>query len=309
MTTTLPVDTVGTEPFRYTFSAMTTSCEVQFYGVTSAAGLALAQAIETCVAGLVKRFNFHATDSWLNRTVNNRLTQRVAIDPETASILACVREHSAYTQGAFDITAGTLALHLKRARTAAEVDDIQRQFAPYRGLACWWLEGQTLCFDNPFTRFDLGGVIKEYAVDASASMARAAGVQSGLINFGGDLYVIGLKPNTQRFIAAIVNPLAPEKMLFGLDLEDQALTTSAHYARNRWLAASGDKPAQQLSHIVGTHAGGSRWISATVVSSSTLVSGIYSTALLLNDEIALPVGVTAVVVDVTGQVHSIVPPT
>lgn len=301
-------------PFRYAFAAMTTSCELEFYGLTPAAALVLAQAIEARVAGLVKRFNFHASDSWLNRTVNNRRTNRIQVDTETAEILACVREHSLQTQGAFDITAGTLALRLRRARSASDVAEIHRQLTPYRGVERWWLEAQILCFDNHVTRFDLGGVIKEYAVDVSASMARAAGVQAGLINYGGDLYAIGVKPlftknrldvdtAPQRFVAAIVNPLAPEKMLFGLDLEDQALTTSAHYARNRLLKAKPNEPAQRLSHIVGA-AESSRWISATVVSGSTLLSGIYSTALLLKDDLTLPAGVTAVVVDATGQVHS-----
>ncbi|MEY4590411.1 MAG: hypothetical protein RL497_2487 [Pseudomonadota bacterium] len=302
-----PAECTQAEPLRYSFGAMTTRCELQFYGVTPAVGLSLAQAIEARVAGLVERFNFHAPGSWLNRTINNRTFNRVPIDAESASILACVHEHSLNTQGAFDITVGTLAERLKRARTVAEVEMVQKHLAPYRGIECWWLEARHLCFDNSITRIDLGGVIKEYAVDVSAQMARAAGVSGALINYGGDLYALGRKPDGARFVSAVVNPLAPERLLFGLDLEDQSLTTSAHYARNRLLKATAKHPAQRLSHIVDRlDAAGrdTRWISATVVSGSTLVSGIYSTALLLHADLPLPEGVTAVVVDAAGLIHN-----
>jgi FAD:protein FMN transferase len=292
--------------FHYEFGAMTTRCELQFLEVTPAFGMELAHAVEARVAALVKRFNFHAPDSWLNRAINERRVDRVELDQETAAILGCVREHSARTYGAFDISVGTLALRLRRARTPNDVNEARCQLAPYIGLEHWWLEDQTLCFDNRFTRFDLGGVIKEYAVDESAAMVRAAGVTSGLVNYGGDLYAIGCKPNTQRFVAAIVNPLAPETMLFGLDLEDQALTTSAHYARNRVLKSTKGELATQLSHVVGSSAERARWISTTVVSGSALVSGIYSTALLLKDDLSLPAGITAVVVDGQGQLRTMI---
>jgi FAD:protein FMN transferase len=294
-------DSVGA--FRYDFNAMTTRCELQFFGVTPAFGEELACAIENRVAELVRRFNFHTPDSWLNRCVNNRRSNRVELDRETAEILACVREHSVLAEGAFDISVGTLAMRLRQARTPKEVAEIRRQLLPYVGLDRWWLEAHTLCFDNFHTRFDLGGVIKEYAVDVSAHMARAAGVSSALLNYGGDLYAIGRKSEGQRFVVSIVNPLMPETMLFGLDLEDQALTTSAHYARNRLLKPEKQQPAKQLSHIVGATADTSRWISATVVSASVLVSGIYSTALLLKDSVPMPPNVTAVAVDDQGQIR------
>lgn len=297
------------QALRYTFGAMTTRCELRFYGLEAPAATALAQAIEARVAGLVERFNFHAPGSWLNRVVNNRRSNRVTlIDEETIHILNRVREHSLITGGSFDITVGTLAARLKRARTADEVAMVQRHLAPCRGVERWWLEGNILSFDNAITRFDLGGVIKEYAVDVSAQMAQEAGASGALINYGGDLYALGRKPCGSRFVSAVVNPLAPDQLLFGLDIENQALTTSAHYARNRLLKASAKYPTQQrLSHIINPAFSDSceatRWISATVVSASTLVSGIYSTALLLNADLPLPAEATAVVVDEEGKIH------
>jgi thiamine biosynthesis lipoprotein len=288
--------------FRHSFAAMTTQCELQFYGVSPAQGQALAAQIEARVEALVQRYNFHAPQSWLNTAVNGRRSDRVALDAECAEVLAVVREHAARTQGAFDITVGTYAGQLARAKTTADVAAVRKRLAPRTGLDRWALDGQTLHFDNPYTRFDLGGVIKEHAVDVSARMAQEAGVEAGLVNYGGDIYAFGLKPGQQRFVASVPNPLDPAQMLFGLDLQDQALTTSAHYARQRAIKGA------VLSHVVGADVAQARWLSASVVSRSALVSGIYSTALLLRDDIALPADVLAVVVDRTGEVHPLPSP-
>lgn len=299
-------------PFRHVFEAMTTRCELQFYGVTPAQGQAVAQRIEARVAALVQRYNFHAAGSWLNQAVNNRRSNTVDLDAECAAVLAVVRAHAAHTQGGFDITVGTYAGQLALARTLADVAAVRKRLAVYTGPDRWALDGRTLCFDNPYTRFDLGGVIKEHAVDVSARLAQDAGVPAGLVNYGGDLFAFGKKPDGSRFVASVPQPLAPQHLLFALDLEDQALTTSAHYARQRLLkaaagAAAGATPPS-LSHVIGAATGAGRWLSASVVSRSALVSGIYSTALLVRPGVALPADVLAVVVDADGRVQRLPAP-
>lgn len=286
-----------TEPFRHEFSAMTTRCELQLFGIRPEQGRAVAARIEARVAGLVQRYNFHSPDSWLNQAVNGRRGNTVDVDAECADVLAVVREHAARTAGAFDITVGTYAGQMRQARSASDVAAVRKRLAPYTGLDRWALQGRTLSFDNPYTRFDLGGVIKEHAVDVSAHIARDAGIPAGIVNYGGDLYAFGLKPEGQRFVAAVPNPQHPQQMMFGLDLEDQALTTSAHYARRRPIKGG------ELSHVVGADLASARWTSASVVSRSALLSGLYSTALLIRDDIVLPPDVYAVTVDRDNNLH------
>lgn len=289
--------------FTHTFAAMTTRCELQFHGITPELGQAVAQQIQARVASLVKRYNFHAADSWLNTAINERRGPRVVIDAECAAVLGVVREHAQHTQGAFDITVGTYAARLRLARTPKEADKVRQQLAHYTGHQHWHIDGDVLHIDNPMTRFDLGGVIKEHAVDESARIAQAAGIAAGIVNYGGDLRTWGVKPDKQRFVAAIPDPRQPQRMLFGLDLQDQALTTSGHYARNRVIKGG------VLSHVIAPAAPPllpqpeQRWLSVSVVSPSALISGIYSTALLMRDDLSLPDQTFAVAVDQHGQVH------
>ena len=285
---------------------MTTQCEVQCYGLPRPRAETLAQTIVARVDALVQKFNFHAADSWLNRTINQRRDHqqggnRVQLDAETAAILQTVRTHSAQLKGVFDITVGTFAARLKQATTLAEATAIRQEYAPFTGLERWQLEDDTLLFDNPHTRFDLGGVIKEFAVDQCLELARQAGASAALVNFGGDLNTFGTKPGGERFVAAVQDPLDAGRMLFALDLENQALTTSGHYARKRQLADG------ELSHVHATAAStpSAAWLSATVVSRSTLVSGIYSTSLLLNPALDLPERVFAVTVDAQRRIHQL----
>jgi len=295
-----------TQPFRHRFNAMTTHCEVQCYGLAPDRAHRLVQAMMARVEGLVLKYNFHAPDSWLNRVINGREQAQVEVDEECATVLAIVRRHSAQTLGTFDITVGTLAAARKQARTLAEAHALQQALTPYTGLERWDLHDRTLRFDNPHTRFDLGGVIKEYAVDLCLAMARDAGADAALVNFGGDLHCFGLKPDGSRFVAAVQDPTQPDRMLFALDLENQALTTSGHYARRRVLSDG------ELSHVIarcGENAPEQAWQSATVVSHSALVSGIYSTSLLLNPSTPLPAEVFAVAVDTQRRIHQLSGPT
>lgn len=289
----------------YAFPAMTTRCELTLSGVNSARVRDIGRQVEAHVAMQVALYNFHAPDSWLSREVNGRRSAEVRLPSSLRDVLALVRDHAVRTHGAFDITVGTMASALRLAQTAAEVAAVRLRLGPFVGVSHWWIDGDMLCFDNPLTRLDLGGVIKEHAVDTAVAMARDAGATAGLVNFGGDVFAFGRKPDGSRFVAAVPNPLSPRQMLFGLDLEDQALTTSGHYARRRVLPGPGHA---ELSHVQSTTGVASRWCSASVVSGSALLSGIYSTALLVHDDVDLPHGATAVTVDGEGRIHTMTGP-
>jgi FAD:protein FMN transferase len=291
-------------PFQHHFVAMTTHCALQWYGLDAVPSQRLALQIQTRVQSLERRYNYHQRSSWLSTAINQRRSSTVALDAECARVLALVREHSQHTLGAFDITLATCQAHLQSAQDAQAVAAVYTRLAPYLGLDRWQLNGRKLEFDNPITRLDLGGVIKEHAVDVAADMAQNGGARSGLINFGGDLFAWGRKPDGTRFVAATPHPQAPQKMLFGLDLQDQALTTSAHYARRRCLP-----DGSTLSHVLGAPPWGqpSAWLSASVVSRSALLSGIYSTALLVRSDLRLPQDTFAVVVNPLAQVHTLRP--
>lgn len=282
--------------FKKIFYAMTTACEVHLFHDDHAVCEAVFANIHAEIERLTRKYNFYAATSWLNQSINQRSVNQVLLDQETADILLKVRRHSEHVGGMFDVCSGTYHHAIKGAKNLAEVAAIYEELSPFTGLSAWQIEGKVLSFSHPKTRFDLGGVIKEYAVDCSVSIAQQHGIDAGLINYGGDLRCWGKKPDGETFTAAVSQPDDDRQVAFALKLHNHALTTSGHNARARPLADG------MLSHIRQQH-WHSRYISATVISAETLVSGIYSTALLIDDSIKLPANSYAYCVDDSKTLH------
>lgn len=77
---------------------------------------------------------------------------------------------------------------------------------------------------------DMGAFAKGYIVDKSVGRLLMHGVQSGLINAGGDLYALG-KKGDRKWRIAIKHPDGDDKVLGVVNLEDRALATSGDYER------------------------------------------------------------------------------
>ncbi|WP_295688152.1 FAD:protein FMN transferase, partial [uncultured Nevskia sp.] len=86
------------------------------------------------------------------------------------------------------------------------------------------IESNQVRFRQPL-RLDFGGIAKGYAVDLAVEQLRAAGIAEAQVNAGGDLRVFGLAP--QRI--ALRDPRAPLQWSQIVELDDQALATSAPY--------------------------------------------------------------------------------
>jgi FAD:protein FMN transferase len=116
-------------------------------------------------------------------------------------------------------------------------------------LAAWGLLPPTLKRKNPgswrhvlllkprrvrFQRrlaLDLGGIAKGYAVDAAVAALRARGVDSGIVNAGGDLRVFGRTPA----VVHIRHPVRPGQFARLILLRQCALATSSPcFTQRQW---------------------------------------------------------------------------
>ena len=79
----------------------------------------------------------------------------------------------------------------------------------------------------------LGGIAKGFIVDRAARVLRDAGLDSFLVQAGGDLYGAGRKPDGSHWVSGIQDPRAPQGHYFAtLDLDDHAFSTAGDYARS-----------------------------------------------------------------------------
>jgi thiamine biosynthesis lipoprotein len=79
---------------------------------------------------------------------------------------------------------------------------------------------------------DFGGIVKEYAADRLATLCADAGCTQGFVNLGGDIRVMGPKPDGSPWQIAIQDPRArDERALLTLPVLRGGIATSGDYAR------------------------------------------------------------------------------
>jgi thiamine biosynthesis lipoprotein len=262
----------------FQFEAMTTPCEVVIFLQDSVKAKAIANEILHNTKRLEKKYNYFSKDSFLSK-LNDRIENR--LDNETKELLQKGKLFYGKTNGFFDITIATIK-PLYQLETLKSLEEKKESLLPYIGCEHFMIKKEKLLFDNPFTKIDLGGMVKEFAVDEAVKILKKSKVTQGIINFGGDLYALGTKPNGEQFTVGIKNPQSPTEHITTVTLENEALTTSAHYERNFTIEG------ESFSHIIPTKKNSNEIISATVISPSTLLSGVYSTALLCDETLKSP---------------------
>ena len=118
-----------------------------------------------------------------------------------------------------------------------------------------------------------------------------------LVNFGGDIYALGTKPDGSAFNIAVLDPRDNNTPFFAVPLTDAALTTSAHSERQ---VQFGDKTT---SHILSKQDVEQKILSVTAISSSTLEAGVLSTSLTLNPNISVPEDSAVIYIDDQLHIH------
>ncbi|MDN3612292.1 FAD:protein FMN transferase [Vibrio ostreicida] len=281
-------------PFTYRFTAMTVPCEVQLFTVSDAARIA--KRIESNTARLEKKFNFYDPDSWLNVEVNRRMDAWVTLDDEATAVFEWVKQMVAVTGAAFDPCVGTIKA-LVKAHPSLSKQAVYQRAHKAMGVDAWLVDEGRLHIPHRDTQFDLGGVIKEFAVDQAVLIAQRYGVSSALVNFGGDIRALGSKPDGSPFQVAVLNPKDKTEPFFSLPLANAALTTSAHYERRQSFSD------QNCSHILSQCGPHPQVLSVSVLAPTALQAGILSTALTLNPTLPVPQEVGVVFIDDQLAIH------
>jgi len=173
-------------------------------------------------------------DSELSRVNREAHKEPVQISPETTEVIAKAIELSGKTDGAFDITVMPLleiwgfAKGGEKSVPTQTLIDEKLQF-----VGCNLIEldsaKREIGLKTEGTSIGLGGIAKGYAVDAAVSSLVAAGVDSAIVNAGGDLYCLGNKMPGQGWRVGVRNPAVKNVLLGYVRIADKAIATSGDY--------------------------------------------------------------------------------
>ncbi|WP_373952184.1 FAD:protein FMN transferase [Vibrio pomeroyi] len=306
-------------PFVHRFHAMTVPCEVQILSIDlanfpGATAKEIADEIEQNTRRLEDKYNFYCEDSWLTQCINQRTSSDVELDSESAEVFQHLDRLSQLTFDTFDTTVGSIK-HLLKQKPKMLHSHAFQALSSALGKQAWELEGAVelqgtdnlqgtaalqrtkLHIPDSRTRFDFGGVIKEYAVDQAVEIGKQRGATSMLVNFGGDIYALGTKPDGSAFNIAVLDPRDNKTPFFAVPLTNAALTTSAHSERQMQF---GDKTT---SHILSKQGVEKKILSVTAIASSTLEAGVLSTSLTLNPNISVPEDSAVIYIDDQLHIH------
>ncbi|MFQ8798020.1 MAG: FAD:protein FMN transferase [Dysosmobacter sp.] len=124
---------------------------------------------------------------------------------------------------------------------------------------------------------DLGSVAKGYAGQLAAQMLREHGVQSALLNLGGNVQTVGTKPDGSPWQIGIKDPQGEDAMMV-LSVEDQAVVTSGGYERYF------EQDGQTYWHIMDPstgHPADSGLLSVTIVGKQGIICDGLSSSLFV----------------------------
>lgn len=237
-----------------------------------------AAAVAECMR-LDHKYSHYRDDSLVARIAANAGGDAIEVDAETADLLDFAAALHAQSGGLFDITAGRLT-RLWDAQTGRLPDKAEIAVAL---AATGWRRVQwqrpVLRLSVPGMRLDLGGIVKEYAADRCAKLCRNMDVDSGVVDLGGDLALIGPHRDGSPWIVGIKAPRLSGQAAARIELLHGGLATSGDYERA--LIVDG----RRYSHIVDPRSGEpvQSFASVSVVADSCLVAGAAATLAMLMD--------------------------
>ena len=252
----------------------------------------------TEISRIEKLLTTFSDDSETNQINRNAGIQPVVVSRETFELIKRSIRISKVTQGAFDITYGSIDKRLwnfDQEMTALPDDTTARQMVRlinYRNITLNE-EDCSVFLRVRGMRIGFGGIGKGYGADRAKMIMKEQGVESGVVNASGDLNAWGLQPDGKKWTIGIANPDASHHIFSYLNISDLAVATSGNY--EKFIMNDGKK----YSHTINPRTG----LPVTGIKSVTIITSFAEIA----DAMATPVTIMGVYtgLDLINQMNDI----
>ncbi|WP_094605979.1 FAD:protein FMN transferase [Sporomusa silvacetica DSM 10669] len=239
------------KPYKETQFLMDTIIEITAYGNGNEAGVKAAFAEFRRINELTNRFDESSQVSKINQAAGK---EKMQVDPDVITMLKLARSRSEQLNGALDVSVGALT-ELWSVGHKGEFVPSDSEIKALLPLVNFELieiddKANTVFLLKPGMRIDLGAVAKGYADRKAIDALKAHGIKSALVNAGGDVRIIGKRPDGQPWRIGVQDPRDSEGIAAKLALADwDVLETSGDYQRFFI------KDGVRYSHIIDPHTG------------------------------------------------------
>lgn len=237
-------------------------------------------------------------DSQTNQINAQAGIQPVQVDKEVFELIQRSLKISNLTQGAFDITYGsmdkslwnfdlkmtTLPDHVT-AKEMVKLIDYQKVILNHNDYSVF--------LKDAGMRIGFGGIGKGYAAEMAKQLMMREGVKSGVVNASGDLTTWGNQPNGKQWTIGIADPNHKNKTFSSINISNMAVATSGDY--EKFVLIKG----KRYSHTINPKTG----LPVTGIKSVTIIAPNAELA----DSLATPVTVMGVKVglDLINQIKGV----
>jgi thiamine biosynthesis lipoprotein len=164
----------------------------------------------------------------------------VVVQKETFDIIERSLQISALTQGAFDISYGSVDKRLwnfdVHHNELPDPETAQKmvRLINYRNILLD-KAATTVMLKEKGMRIGLGGIGKGYAAEKTRQYLKSLGATAGIVNASGDLTTWGMQPDGKPWTIGIADPNNASSIFSYLEVSDMAVATSGNYEKFIWV--------------------------------------------------------------------------
>lgn len=288
---------------RFEFRAMASNCEIVVAAENRGDLVAATEASISEVLRLEQKYSRYQANSHLSQINRSAGSDWIECDAETQALLDYADALYQSSAGLFDITSGVLRRAWDFKNPVLPSQKVLDELLLLVGWEKVQRKDNRIFLPILGMELDFGGFGKEYAADRAAAILEGHGIRNGYVNLGGDLRVIGPKPDNSPWQLGIQHPRKQGALIASIPVQQGALATSGDY--ERYFELDGQRYCHVLSPKTGYPV--RYWQSVSVVAPLSVTAGSYTTIAMLKEADGLKwlqsSGVSFLAVDAQGMLH------
>jgi len=250
-------------------------------------------------------------DSQTNLINKNAGIKPVKVCKEMFDIIKRSIKISEITQGAFDITYGSIDKKLwnfDKNMTSLPAPAVARKavhLINYRNVIL--NENKlTVFLKEKGMRIGFGGIGKGYAAERAKCILLELGVEDGIVNASGDLCAWGYQPDGKEWTIGIADPNAARESFSYLSISGQAIATSGNY--EKFITIDGKKYSHTIDPKTGLPVHGIK--SVTIICPNAEIADAMATPIMIMGiKVGLNLvnqmkGIGCIIVDETDKIYT-----
>jgi thiamine biosynthesis lipoprotein len=270
----------------------------------------IADAVEEIsrIEKLLTTFDESSQTNLINR---NAGISPVKVDREVYELIERSKKISSLTQGAFDITYGSIDKRLWNFdETMTRLPDLQTakkfvRLINYRNV----ILNEKKCsvfLKEKGMRIGFGGIGKGYAAEKAKSLLQRKGIKSGIINAAGDLTAWGYQPNGKPWTIGIADPNTTREAFSFLEITNTSIATSGNY--EKFVLIDGKKYSHTIDPKTGLPVRGIK--SVTIICPNAEVADAMATPVMIMgmkvglDMINQMKGIAGIIIDDDDKIYT-----